>query len=83
VVKNIRAVQRQVKVTILLRWIGSLGTILVDLQRSDFQLQTRSGNKPDSGEVVWTDETYRIFEYDRAEKPSLNMFPRTHPQEVC
>jgi PAS domain S-box-containing protein len=40
------------------------------------------GWKPDSGEVVWTDETYRIFEYDRAEKPSLNMvFQRIHPED--
>ena len=36
------------------------------------------GWKPDSGEIVWSDETYRIFEYDRAEKPTLNMvFQRT------
>ncbi len=26
------------------------------------------GWKPDSGEIVWSDETYRIFEYDRADK---------------
>ena len=26
----------------------------------------------DTGEIVWSDETYRIFEYDRAEKPTLN-----------
>ena len=25
------------------------------------------GWKPDGGEIVWSDETYRIFEYDRAE----------------
>jgi PAS domain S-box-containing protein len=40
------------------------------------------GWKPDSGEIVWTDETYRIFEYDRAEKPTLNMvLQRIHPQD--
>jgi len=42
--------------------------------------------KPDSGEIVWTDETYRIFEYDRAEKPTLDMvFQRIHPlrQGAC
>jgi PAS domain S-box-containing protein len=40
------------------------------------------GWKPDSGEIVWTDETYRIFEYDRAEKPTLDMvFQRIHPQD--
>jgi PAS domain S-box-containing protein len=40
------------------------------------------GWKPDSGEIVWTDETYRIFEYDRAEKPNLNIvLQRIHPQD--
>jgi PAS domain S-box-containing protein len=31
------------------------------------------GWKPDSGELVWSDETYRIFEYDRSERPTLDM----------
>src|SRR5579862_2750378 len=40
------------------------------------------GWKPDSGEIVWSDETYRIFEYDRAAKPTLNMvFQRIHPHD--
>src|SRR5271170_3257303 len=40
------------------------------------------GWKPDSGEIVWSDETYRIFEYDRAEKPTLDMvFQRIHPHD--
>ena len=40
------------------------------------------GWRPDSGEIVWSDETYRIFEYDRAEKPTVNMvLERIHPQD--
>ncbi|HTF70280.1 MAG TPA: PAS domain S-box protein, partial [Edaphobacter sp.] len=40
------------------------------------------GWKPDDGEIVWSDETYSIFEYDRAEKPTMNMvFQRIHPQD--
>jgi PAS domain S-box-containing protein len=40
------------------------------------------GWKPDGGEIVWSDETYRIFEYDRAEKPTLKMvFERIHPHD--
>ena len=40
------------------------------------------GWRPDSGEIVWSDETYRIFEYDRAEKPTLNMvLQRIDPQD--
>src|SRR6266478_4186486 len=40
------------------------------------------GWRPDTGEIVWSDETYRIFEYDRAERPTLNMvLRRIHPQD--
>jgi PAS domain S-box-containing protein len=40
------------------------------------------GWKPDTGEIVWSDETYCIFEYDRAEKPNLDMvLERIHPQD--
>src|SRR5258708_3489953 len=40
------------------------------------------GWKPDSGEIVWSDETYCIFEYDRAEKPTLKMvFQPMHPHD--
>jgi PAS domain S-box-containing protein len=40
------------------------------------------GWRPDSGEIVWSDETYRIFEYNRAEKPTLNMvLQRIHPND--
>jgi PAS domain S-box-containing protein len=31
------------------------------------------GWRPDTGTIVWSDETYRIFEYDRAEQPTLDM----------
>jgi PAS domain S-box-containing protein len=40
------------------------------------------GWRPDSGEIVWSDENYRIFEYDRTEKPTVNMvLQRTHPED--
>jgi PAS domain S-box-containing protein len=40
------------------------------------------GWKPFTGEIVWSDETYRIFEYNHAEKPNLDMvFQRIHPQD--
>ena len=40
------------------------------------------GWRPDTGETVWTDETYRIFEYDRAETPALSLlFQRIHPHD--
>jgi PAS domain S-box-containing protein len=35
-----------------------------------------------NGEIVWSDETYRIFEYDCASRPTLDLVvQRTHPQD--
>src|SRR5207249_569571 len=40
------------------------------------------GWKPDSGEIVWSDETYRIFEYDRAFNPTIDsIVQRVHPED--
>jgi PAS domain S-box-containing protein len=35
-----------------------------------------------SGEIYWSEETYKIFEYDRAVKPTLeSVFRRIHPDD--
>jgi PAS domain S-box-containing protein len=40
------------------------------------------GWKPDTGEVVWSDETYRIFEFDHAVKPTIDLLvQRVHPED--
>jgi PAS domain S-box-containing protein len=40
------------------------------------------GWKPDSGEIVWSDETYCIFEYNPAEKLTLDrIMERVHPED--
>jgi len=40
------------------------------------------GWKVSSGEIFWSDETYRIFEYDRTQKPTLDSFlQRINPQD--
>src|SRR5580700_8091788 len=40
------------------------------------------GWKPGSGEIVWSDETYRIFEYDRSVKPTIDsLVQRVHPED--
>lgn len=40
------------------------------------------GWKPDTGEIVWSDETYRIFEYDRSIKPTVvSVVQRVHPED--
>src|SRR6266852_5307549 len=40
------------------------------------------GWKPESGEIVWSDETYRIFEYGHGVKPTIDLVvQRVHPEE--
>ncbi|MGC1416963.1 MAG: PAS domain-containing protein, partial [Candidatus Acidiferrum sp.] len=40
------------------------------------------GWKPDTGEIVWSDETYRIFEYDRSVRPTTDaVVQRVHPED--
>ncbi len=40
------------------------------------------GWKTENGEMVWSDETYRIFEYDRSERPTLDiLIQRIDPQD--
>ncbi|HET6889102.1 MAG TPA: sigma 54-interacting transcriptional regulator [Candidatus Udaeobacter sp.] len=36
-----------------------------------------------TGELVWSDETFRILEYDRYVKPTVDLiFKRTHPEDL-
>src|SRR5882762_6217784 len=40
------------------------------------------GWKPDTGEIIWSPETYRIFEYDRAVMPTIDLLvQRVHPED--
>jgi PAS domain S-box-containing protein len=40
------------------------------------------GWRPASGDIVWSDETYRIFEYDPAEKMTFDrIIERVHPED--
>jgi PAS domain S-box-containing protein len=40
------------------------------------------GWRPDNGEIVWSDETYRIFEHDSAVKPTIDLLmQRVHPDD--
>jgi PAS domain S-box-containing protein len=41
------------------------------------------GWRPDTGEIVWSDETYRIFEYDRSVKPTGGDRFRALPIVCC
>src|SRR5579863_5928971 len=40
------------------------------------------GWRPDTGEIVWSDETYRIFEYDGSVQPTIeSLLQRVHPAD--
>jgi formate hydrogenlyase transcriptional activator len=40
------------------------------------------GWKPDTGAIVWSDETYRIYEYDRSVNPTRDLvLQRVHPED--
>jgi PAS domain S-box-containing protein len=53
------------------------------LEKAQRLSQTGSfGWRPDSGEIVWSDETYRIFEYDHVVKPTIDLaVQRVHPED--
>src|ERR1700719_282048 len=61
------------------------------LQRSEAYLAeaqrlSRTGSfgwRPSTGEIIWSEETFRIFEYDRATKPSIEVIlRRVHPEDA-
>src|SRR6202521_1306979 len=42
------------------------------------------GWKPSTGEINWSDETFRIFQYDRATKPTVELvLQRVHPEDAA
>src|ERR1700726_515367 len=41
------------------------------------------GWRPSTGEILWSDETFRIFEYDRTMTPTVELvLQRVHPEDV-
>jgi PAS domain S-box-containing protein len=41
------------------------------------------GWKPSTGEILWSEETFRIFQYDRSTKPTIELFlQRIHPEDA-
>jgi hypothetical protein len=42
------------------------------------------GWNPESGEIFWSDETFRIFDCEPRSKPSIEMIiKRVHPEDVA
>jgi PAS domain S-box-containing protein len=80
----------------LLYWIG-VNLDIEELKQAEFYLRRSEaylaeaqrlshtgsfGWKPDTGEIVWSDETYRIFDYDRSVKPTVDsVVQRVHPRD--
>jgi signal transduction histidine kinase len=52
---------------------------------AEAQRLSRTGSfgwKPDTGEIIWSAETYRILEYDRALRPTIDLAAqRVHPED--
>ena len=41
------------------------------------------GWKPSNGEIIWSEETFRIFQYDRTTKPTVELaLQRFHPEDA-
>jgi len=62
------------------------------LQRSEAYLAeaqrlSRTGSfgwKPSTGQIVWSEETFRIFQYDRSTKPTVELvLQRLHPEDAA
>src|SRR6202167_4437478 len=42
------------------------------------------GWKPSTGTIIWSEETFRIFQYDRTTTPTIELIlQRTHPDDVA
>ena len=42
------------------------------------------GWKPSTGEIIWSEETFRIFQYDRSTKPTMELvIQRVHPEDAA
>jgi PAS domain S-box-containing protein len=42
------------------------------------------GWKPSTGKIIWSEETFRIFEYDRTTTPTVELIlQRVHPEDVA
>ena len=80
----------------ILRWYGT-ATDIDDRKRAEEALRTSQayldeaqrlshtgsfGWRSDNGQIVWSDETYRIFEYDGSVQPTIDsVVQRVHPAD--
>jgi len=54
---------------------------------AEAQRLSRTGSfgwKPSTGEIIWSEETFRIFQYDRTTKPTVELIlQRVHPEDAA
>jgi PAS domain S-box-containing protein len=54
---------------------------------AEAQRLSRTGSfgwKPSAGEIIWSEETFRIFQYDRTTTPTVKLIlQRVHPEDVA
>src|ERR1700737_3244663 len=71
--------------------IGSARERTKALRRSEANLAeaqrlSRTGSfgwRVSTGEILWSEETFRIFQYDRTTRPTMDLIvPRTHPEDA-
>jgi PAS domain S-box-containing protein len=64
---------------------ASLRSREVYLAQAQRLSQTGSfGWRPSTGEILWSEETFRIFQYDRTTKPSVDwVLQRVHPEDAA
>ena len=76
--------------------LQNASTILIARQRAEQRLAAQLaeaqrlshtgsfGWNPSTGEIVWSEETYRIFEYDRTTVPTVeHVLQRVHPDDAA
>ncbi len=63
-----------------------------DLRRSEAYLAEAQklshagsfGWRPSTGEIIWSEETFRVFQYDRTTKPTVELIlQRVHPEDAA
>jgi len=76
--------------------LQNANSILVARQRAEQRTEaylaeaqrlSHTGNfgwRPSTGEILWSEETFRIFRYDRATKPTMELvLERVHPEDAA
>jgi PAS domain S-box-containing protein len=82
----------------VVKWFGS-SIDIEDRKRAEFALRREKayleeaqrlsrtgifGWRPASGELIWSDETFRIYGYDKANRPTIDSsLSRVHPEDVA